>query len=212
MSSAQAVGPGSRTLLLATANRGKRVELADLLAPFALELRSLADFAGCELPPEGEDYERNAIAKARAATERAGIAALADDSGIEVTALGGAPGPLSARYGGAGLDDAGRSRRLLAALTESGSTDRSARFVCVAALATPAGGVRVARGECPGTILTSARGTAGFGYDPVFRPAGHELSMAELPAALKNRISHRGRALAALAPELVRAFGALRRA
>lgn len=212
MSAAPDAVAGPRTLLLATANRGKLAELAALLAPLGLELRSLAEIAGCELPPEGDDYERNATAKALAAARGSGLAALADDSGIEVAALGGAPGPLSARYGGAGLDDAGRCRRLLDELARSGSDDRSARFVCVAAFATPAGSVRVARGECRGTILPAPRGSAGFGYDPVFRPEGCDVSMAELPAALKNRISHRGRALEALAPELARALGAAVRA
>jgi XTP/dITP diphosphohydrolase len=173
-----------------------------------LELRSLASLPGFELPPEGDDYGRNASAKALVAAQTNGCAALGDDSGIEVAALGGAPGPLSARYGGAGLDDAGRSRRLLEALARSGSPDRSALFVCVAAFATPAGEVTLARGECRGSILAAARGGAGFGYDPVFQPEGYELSMAELPCELKNRISHRGRAIQALAPVLARVFGA----
>ena len=119
----------SRTLLLATGNRGKVAELAELLAPFGLELRSLAEFPDAELPPEGDDYAENAAAKAVAATKATGLAALGDDSGIEVAALGAAPGPLSARYGGPGLDDAGRSGRLLTALARTGSVDRSARFV-----------------------------------------------------------------------------------
>lgn len=212
MSAAAEAGGAARTLLLATANRGKHAELAALLAPWALVLRSLAEFEGCALPPEGDDYERNAVEKARAAARWSGLLALGDDSGIEVAALGGAPGPHSARYGGPGLDDAGRTRRLLEALARSGSADRSARFVCVAALATPDGEVRVARGECRGAILEAPRGAAGFGYDPVFAPDGHARSLAELPAAVKNRISHRARALEALAPALRRAFGAVRRA
>jgi len=192
----------SRTLLLATGNRGKLREFAELLAPLGLELRSLAEFPDAQLPPEGDDYAQNAVAKARAAAAASGLAALGDDSGIEVSALGAAPGPHSARYGGPGLDDAARSARLVAALGASGSADRSARFVCVAALAEPDGELSVARGECPGRILPGPRGSKGFGYDPVFQPDGYELSMAELPAELKNRISHRGRALAALAPAL----------
>jgi XTP/dITP diphosphohydrolase len=203
---------GSHTLLLATANRGKLREFAALLAPLALELRSLAELPGIELPPEADDYERNATAKAQVAARASGLPALGDDSGIEVAALGGAPGPLSARYGGAGLDDAGRSRCLLEAVARSGGTDRSARFVCVAAFATPAGELTLARGECRGTILASARGSGGFGYDPVFCPDGYEASLAELPSELKHRISHRGRALQALAPVLARAFGVRRTA
>jgi XTP/dITP diphosphohydrolase len=197
----------NRTLLLATGNRGKVAELAELLAPFGLELRSLAEFPDAALPPEGEDYAENAAAKALTATKATGLAALGDDSGIEVAALGAAPGPLSARYGGPGLDDAGRSARLVAALARTGSADRSARFVCVAALAAPGGEVALARGECPGSILPAPRGTGGFGYDPVFQPEGYDVSTAELPAGLKHRISHRGRALAALGPALARAFG-----
>ena len=210
MSQSQRVVASSRSLLLATSNRGKLAEFAALLAPLGLELRSLDTCPGIELPPEGDDYEANASRKALVAARASGLAALGDDSGIEVTALGGAPGAHSARYGGVGLDDAGRSLRLLEALARSGSADRGARFVCVAAFATPAGSVALARGECRGTILPAARGSAGFGYDPVFRPEGHDLSMAELPSELKNRISHRGRALQALAPVLARTFGAPR--
>ncbi len=203
---------GARTLLLATGNRGKRAEFAELLAPLALELRSLAELPSVELPAEGEDYERNAVAKALAAARASGWVALADDSGIELTALGGAPGPLSARYGGAGLDDAARCARLLGALAASGSRERRARFVCVAAFATPAGAIELAHGECRGSILPAPRGSAGFGYDPIFQPEGYEVSMAELPAQVKNRISHRARALAALAPALARSFATLRSA
>jgi XTP/dITP diphosphohydrolase len=189
-------------LVLATGNRGKRAELAELLAAHGLRLASLADFAGIDLPEEGDDYAENAAAKALAVARACGLPALGDDSGIEVAALGGAPGPRSARYGGPGLDDAGRSARLLAALDATGTADRSARFVCVAALARPDGSVTRAFGECRGTLLRAPRGRGGFGYDPVFQPEGHAVSMAELPAAEKNRISHRARALAALAREL----------
>jgi XTP/dITP diphosphohydrolase len=199
-------GPGARTLLLATGNRGKVRELAELLAPYGLALASLAEFPDVALPPEGEDYAANAAAKAAAAARGTGLAALGDDSGLEVDALGGAPGPRSARYGGPGLDDAGRCERLLAEL-EAAQGDRAARFVCVAALALPDGALTVVRGECAGRILDAPRGANGFGYDPVFQPDGYDASMAELPAALKHRISHRGRALAALGPAL-RSLGA----
>jgi XTP/dITP diphosphohydrolase len=197
--------PG-RALLLATGNRGKLRELAELLAPLGLELASLADHPGLALPPEGDGYAENAAAKAQAAASATGLPALGDDSGLEVAALGGAPGPRSARYGGPGLDDAGRSAHLLEALAASRSTDRSARFVCVAALALPEGEVALGRGECRGELLPAARGTGGFGYDPIFRPESHALSMAELPSAEKNRISHRARAIFALRPALERVF------
>lgn len=189
-------------LVLATGNHGKRAELVELLAEHGLRLASLADFPGIALPEEGDDYAENAAAKALAVAEASGLPALGDDSGIEVAALGAAPGPRSARYGGAGLDDAGRSALLIEALDATGSADRSARFVCVAALARPDGSVTRAFGECRGRILRAPRGRAGFGYDPVFQPEGHAVSMAELPAGVKNRISHRARALAALAPAL----------
>jgi len=164
----------------------------------------VSELAGVELPEEGHDYEKNALAKACAAAEASGLPALGDDSGIEVAALAGGPGPGSARYGGPGLDDAGRSARLLHALAATGSSDRRACFVCVAALAAPGGAVISARGECHGRILAAPRGAGGFGYDPIFQPEGYDVSMAELPAQLKNRISHRARALAALAPALER--------
>ena len=189
-------------LLIATSNRGKLREFELLLgAGFALE--GLALHPEVQLPPEGSDYAENAAAKARTAARASGLAALADDSGIELEALGGAPGPHSARFGGAGLDDAGRVRLLLAELRRCGaSASRAARFVCVAALALPSGEVHIARGECAGRILDAPRGARGFGYDPVFAPGGEARSMAELTEAEKNRISHRARALAALAPEL----------
>jgi XTP/dITP diphosphohydrolase len=199
-------------LVLATGNHGKRAELVELLAEHGLRLASLADFPGIALPEEGDDYAENAAAKALAVAQACGLPALGDDSGIEVAALGGAPGPRSARYGGAGLDDAGRSALLIEALDATGSADRSARFVCVAALARPDGSVTRAFGACRGRILRAPRGRGGFGYDPVFQPEGHAVSMAELPAGVKNRISHRARALAALAPALAGLAGASRRA
>jgi XTP/dITP diphosphohydrolase len=191
-------GPGARRLLLATGNPGKVRELGELLAPYGLALACLADYPAVALPEEGDDYAENAAAKAAAAARATGLPALGDDSGLEVAALGGEPGPRSARYGGPGLDDAGRCARLLSALAPA--RDRAARFVCVAALALPGGGLTLARGECAGRILAAPRGASGFGYDPVFQPEGSELSMAELPAAAKHRISHRGRALAELGP------------
>ena len=197
-----------RELVLASGNPGKLAELAELLAPRFFKLRSVSEFAGVELPEEGDDYAENAAAKARAVAQATGLAALGDDSGIEVAALGDAPGPRSARYGGPALDDPGRAALLIKAVEETGSLDRSARFVCVAALAEPGGALRSARGECRGHILAAPRGTGGFGYDPVFQPEGHGVSMAELPTSVKNRISHRARAIAALGSALGRLCGA----
>jgi XTP/dITP diphosphohydrolase len=185
-------------LVLATSNPGKLREFRAILGELSVTFRALAAFPEVQLPEEGDDYQANAVAKARAIADAAGRPALADDSGIEVKALGGRPGPRSARFGGADLDDAGRLEKLLADLAASGEEDRSARFVCVAALAFPGGAVITARGECPGRSLDAPQGGGGFGYDPIFEVEGGGRSMAELPPTEKNRISHRARALLAL--------------
>jgi XTP/dITP diphosphohydrolase len=189
-------------VVLATANPGKLREVRALLGAAGLEVVGLDAIGPVALPEEGDDYEANALAKARAAARASGLPALGDDSGLEVEALDGAPGPRSARYGGPGLDDAGRTRALLAALAGVPPERRGARFVCVAALALPGGEVATARGECAGRIAEAPRGSAGFGYDPVFEPTPGGPTMAELPPAEKERISHRGRAFRALAPAL----------
>ena len=144
-------------LVLATSNPGKLREFREILGELSVTFESMASFSEVELPEEGDDYEANAATKARVLAEATGRPALADDSGIEVTALGGRPGPRSARFGGEDLDDAGRLAKLLADLDASGATDRSARFVCLAALAFPDGEVITARGECPGRILHYTR-------------------------------------------------------
>lgn len=185
-------------VVLATRNAGKAREVATILADLALQIDALGDEVA--LPEEGDAYEANAIAKALAAARATGCVALGDDSGLEVDALGGAPGPRSARYGGAGLDDAGRVAALLRALEAVPDAQRGARFVCVAAVATPPGDVATARGVCEGRLLRAPRGAGGFGYDPIF--AVGERTMAELPAAAKDALSHRGRAFRALTPAL----------
>ncbi|NQZ95571.1 MAG: RdgB/HAM1 family non-canonical purine NTP pyrophosphatase [Myxococcales bacterium] len=187
--------------VVATSNAGKLREFQAILGD-AFVLRGLAEFDPVVFPDEGEDYEANAIAKARTAADALRLPAIADDSGLEVDGLGGAPGPLSARYGGPGLDDRGRLLHLLEALSGMRGSARRARFVCVAAWASPGGSVRVERGECEGCILTAPRGDSGFGYDPVFEVEGLGRAMAELLEEEKNRISHRGRALAALRASL----------
>jgi XTP/dITP diphosphohydrolase len=199
-------GVRGRELVVATGNAGKLREFRELLAELPVSLRSLAEFPHVALPEEGNDYIANAIAKARAVAAATGRAAIADDSGIEVDALAGRPGPHSARYGGPGLDDAGRVALLLRELAARESGGRGARFVCIAALATPGGAVATARGECPGEILAAPRGSGGFGYDPVFLARGERAAMAELPAARKNEISHRALALRALRPAIERAL------
>jgi XTP/dITP diphosphohydrolase len=205
-------------LVVATSNRGKLREFEDLLRDPAIssgldfELRSLAEAGDVELPPEGDDYLANAVAKARTAAVALGHPALADDSGLEVAGLGGAPGPHSARYGGPDLDDAGRVRHLLARLDASSARDRTARFVCIAALALPDGEVSVARGICSGRIAAAPAGVGGFGYDPIFEVEAEGIAagttMAELSAERKQALSHRGAALRALAPALARLAGA----
>jgi XTP/dITP diphosphohydrolase len=184
--------------VLATSNPGKLGEIRDILSPLPLAIRPLSDFPGVVLPEEGADYEENAIAKAKAAAHFSDRVALADDSGLEVSCLGGAPGPLSARYGGPGLDDAGRVDALLKALANCSGEQRRARFVCIAALATPEGDIVTARGECAGHILDAPRGRSGFGYDPVFLVEGIGRAMAELSESEKNQISHRASAFGAL--------------
>lgn len=192
----RAWGPSS--VVVATANAGKLAEIRAILSDFPVELCPLSDFAPVSFPEEGGDYAANAIAKARAAAEQLGSVAVADDSGLEVNALDGAPGAYSARYGGAKLSDDARMGHLLEKLAAIPASRRGARFVCVAALATPEGDILGMRGECSGKILERPRGRGGFGYDPVFQPTGQDRSMAELPAEEKNRISHRARAFRTL--------------
>jgi XTP/dITP diphosphohydrolase len=194
-------GAARPEVVLATSNAGKQREIRAILADLPLAFPGLDAFPAVELPEEGDDYEANAAAKARAVAQATGRAALADDSGLEVDGLGGAPGPHSARFGGPGLDDRQRAAALLDAMASCTGAGRNARFVCVAALAIPDGEVTTARGECPGRILEAPRGGGGFGYDPVFEVA-KGTTMAELPAARKNQISHRARALQVLRPAL----------
>jgi XTP/dITP diphosphohydrolase len=192
-----------RGLALATGNAGKLRELRALLGDLNLALAGMDELPAVALPEEGDDYAANAGAKAAAVARACGLPALGDDSGLEVDALDGGPGPRSARYGGPGLDDAARTACLLDALREVPRARRRARFVCIAALVFPDGSRLSARGECAGRILFAPRGEGGFGYDPVFWVEEHGAAMAELPAALKNRISHRARALAVLRPALL---------
>lgn len=186
-------------LLIATTNKGKIVELRSLLSSLSLPLRSLAEFTEvADVPETGTTFAENAILKARGYATQTQLWTLADDSGLEVDALGGAPGVYSARYGGEGLADADRVKRLLEALSQSGDEDRRARFVCVIAIADPSGEIlNLSTGICEGTIAYAPRGVNGFGYDPVFVPEGYDESFGELTTAIKERISHRARALAA---------------
>jgi XTP/dITP diphosphohydrolase len=186
-------------LLIATGNKGKIAELRALLAALPLRLRNLAEFSGvADVEETGETFSDNAILKARAYAEQTGLWALADDSGLEVDALGGAPGVFSARYGGAGLSDSERVERLLKELSLSASQDRRARFISVIAIADPAGQIQnISTGKCEGWIAPAPRGTGGFGYDPVFIPEGFHQTFGELPPEVKENISHRAHALKA---------------
>ena len=189
----------ARKLVVATGNAHKTREIARILGRF--EVSSLVNHPPVEFPAEGGDYFDNARVKAIVAARAIGTACVADDSGLEVAALGGAPGAYSARYGGAGLDDRGRLEALLTAL-QSFPTPREARFFCAAAVALPDGRCQVAEGVCEGQILMQAKGDGGFGYDPIFLPGGQVRVMAELADVEKDGLSHRGRAFRALEPAI----------
>ena len=184
-------------LLVATQNNGKLEELRQLLADLPLELCGLTDFRDVsEVPETGESFIENASLKAAGYAKQTGLLTLADDSGLEVDALGGTPGIFSARYGGAGASDADRTARLLAELSMIPAAARSARFVSAVAIANNRGQIlNVSVGNCDGQIGFAASGSAGFGYDPVFIPSGYDKTFAELESAIKNQISHRARAL-----------------
>jgi XTP/dITP diphosphohydrolase len=186
-------------IVLATRNEGKARELRTLLHGLSARVESLRAHPGVTLPPEaGSTYRENAVIKARAAQAALGVPALGDDSGLEVDALGGAPGVLSARYAGPGATDRANNERLLRELRGVPPEGRTARFRCVLALARGPEDVVVAEGVCAGRILEAPRGGGGFGYDPLFLPDGEALTFAELAEERKNTISHRARAAAAL--------------
>jgi len=184
-------------LLVATRNKHKLEEIHAILAGLDVELHSALDFP--EIPDvveDGDTFEANAIKKAVTLARATGCWALADDSGLEVEALGNAPGVYSARYAGEPVSYAANNEKLLREL--AGQSDRRARFRCVMALSDPAGNAETVEGRCEGRILKTLRGAAGFGYDPLF---------AEMPADQKNAISHRGRALAQARVKWDRLFG-----
>jgi len=182
-------------LLLATNNAGKIAEYRQLLAGCGWELVTFADL-GLTLDEEevGDTYEQNATMKAVKAARVSGLHALADDSGLDVEALGGAPGPRSARFGGEGTSHREKMGLLLERLKGRPSDERGCRFVCVIAVADPEGRVRLCEGVCLGLVAEAPHGEGGFGYDPVFYLPELGKTMAELSAEEKNVISHRGRA------------------
>ena len=182
-------------LLVATRNAHKLEEIRALLP--GVELVGMAAWPQVPDPEEtGQTFEANAAIKAAAWCAAIGLPALADDSGLEVEALGGAPGIYSARYAGVHGDTAANNARLLRDLAGVPPEKRGARFVCALALALPGEPVRTLRGECAGRILLEPRGVHGFGYDPLFAPEGFDASFGELPEAVKARLSHRARAFA----------------
>lgn len=188
-------------LLLGTGNVGKLREIKSILGDVPYEIVSLADFKNLETPKEnGLTYNANATLKAGSYAKQTGLLTLADDSGLEVEALNWEPGVISARYAGDNASDADRRSLLLSQFSKTGSENRTARFVCLVAIAYPAQRERpyimsLTEGVCTGKIIDVARGDGGFGYDPLFVPDGYDLTFAELPDNVKNKISHRGRAL-----------------
>src|SRR4051794_36719454 len=187
--------PAHSQLLVATTNPGKLREYQVLLANLPYTLLALPDVGiTTALPETGDTYTANAQLKAVGYAEMSGLITLADDSGLEVAALNGAPGVHSARYGGEGLTDVDRTNLLLQELGDTPFHERLARFVCVIAVATPGGRVEFAEGSVPGVIDFAPRGTNGFGYDPVFYVVDRGVTMAELSPAEKDQISHRAQA------------------
>jgi XTP/dITP diphosphohydrolase len=191
-------------VVLATANPGKIAELGPLVAGWGVvDVMSLDAFPGVRLPEEGdESYAANAVAKARAVAAATALPALGDDSGLEVDALGGAPGVRSARWA---PTDGERVAKLLDALGDAAGAGRRARFRCAAALVWPDGRAITAEGECAGRIAGAPSGRGGFGYDPVFVPDGLDTTFAAAPPEVKRRLSHRARAIVALGASLARA-------
>ncbi len=193
-----------RRLTVATLNHGKLNELTSLLDGLPIEISSLQDLGGIvEVDETGSTFAENAALKASEYARMTATFTLADDSGLEVAALGGRPGVLSARYGGEELGFDRKMAMILDELANSGSLDRRARFVCSMAVADPAGNiVHTAEGICSGIIAAAPAGTGGFGYDPIFIPEGHDRTFGQLSAAYKHQISHRARALAEIIPFL----------
>ncbi|MHB1064554.1 MAG: RdgB/HAM1 family non-canonical purine NTP pyrophosphatase [Georgenia sp.] len=204
--------PAGTRLLLATHNAHKVGELRAILAPLLPGLGAAAvlgagDVGAPEPVEDGVTFAENALLKARALAAATGLPAVADDSGLCVDVLGGAPGVFSARWAGRHGADRANLELLLAQLADVPERHRGAHFACAAALVTPSGLEVVEKGAMPGTLLTAPRGDGGFGYDPILRPAGENRSAAELGPAEKNAISHRGRAFRALAGHIVAALG-----
>jgi XTP/dITP diphosphohydrolase len=198
-----------RSILIASSNPGKTRELAALLEAAGYHATTLADLPGPvpAFEETGRTYEENGLGKARHYARLSGMVTIADDSGLEVDALSGEPGIYSARYGAAGLDDAGRNLRLLEAMKDVPEGGRTGRYVAVAVVARPDGDARAFRGACEGVILHEPRGAGGFGYDPLFFHPPFDATFAEVEPERKHTVSHRGRAFEALASFLASPAG-----
>ena len=192
-----------RPLVLATKNNGKILEFRDLFRNLDIEIKTLDDFG--PIPPvieDGATFEDNAVKKAQFTARVLGIPAIADDSGLTVKALQGAPGVFSSRYAGENADDESNNRKLLAEM--KGVEDRAAAFVCVLAIAVPRGPALIYEGTCEGMIAETPKGDQGFGYDPLFYYPPFQKTFAQLTGKEKNSISHRGKAIEELHGELDR--------
>jgi XTP/dITP diphosphohydrolase len=192
--------PFPQTIAIASRNPHKLRELARICRDWPVEWLTVNEHEGDwpDVAETGASYLENALLKARATAEALGVPALADDSGIEVDALGGGPGPRSARYAGDRASDEENLEALIRAVAGVPSRGRTARYRCVAAIGWPGDGERHAEGVCEGVLAGKRRGGGGFGYDPIFVPAGWDHTMAELRPEQKDRISHRGMAFRAL--------------
>jgi XTP/dITP diphosphohydrolase len=184
------------TIVLATRNQGKVEEFRHLVSGFPVALEGIGHYRTPTVEEDGKTFEENAVKKACESSKAIGLPALADDSGLEVTALGGRPGVLSARFAGDGASDQANNSKLLALM--EGQGDRRGRFVCVIAVARPDGEWRVFKGTCEGVILGAPLGDQGFGYDPVFFHPPSGKTFAQMSTEEKNRVSHRGKAMSRL--------------
>jgi XTP/dITP diphosphohydrolase len=203
----------SHKLLLATRNQGKIVEfrrILDAIAPGAIELVGLDQFPDLhDVDETGKTFEENALLKAREMSEATGLPAIADDSGLCVDALNGDPGIFSARWAGSHGDDQANLEKVLGQLKDVPDSERGAYFICVAALYLPDGRTFCEEGRFHGTILHAPVGENGFGYDPIFKPKGLEISSAQMSSEEKDAVSHRGQALRAIAPVVMSALNSL---
>jgi XTP/dITP diphosphohydrolase len=190
-------------VVVATRNPGKVAELRRILVPYDVDLVDLGAFPDApDVAETGDSFAANALLKARAVAEATGLVAVADDSGLAVDALNGMPGIFSARWSGRHGDDEANLQLVLAQLSDIPDDRRGAAFICAAAAAVPGGGELVVEGRMSGSLIRAPRGSNGFGYDPVFVPVDDDRTTAEMSAADKDAISHRGRAFRALAPRL----------